>query len=106
MSRLAVVAFSARAICPYTLAKKNTGMNAIMAIPRMTFSTVNVRFAKMCTLIRGDAVRRSTATNTARITMPAAMHTSMAGLPQPQMADCCRPNTLSPTPATISARPR
>ena len=34
------------------------------------------------------------------------MHTSMAGLPQPQMADCWSPNTLSPTPATIRARPR
>ena len=42
MRRLDVVAFSASAICPYKLAKKNTGMNAIMAIPRMTFSTVNV----------------------------------------------------------------
>jgi len=36
-------------------------MNAIMAIPSTTFSTVNARFAKMCTLINGDAVRRSTA---------------------------------------------
>ena len=43
------------------LAKKNTGMNAIMAMPRMTFSTVKVRLAKMCTLINGDSVRRSTA---------------------------------------------
>ena len=77
-----------------------------MAMPRMTFSTVNARFAKMCTFISGDSVRRSTATNAARIRMPATMHTSMAGLPQPQMADCWRPNTLSPTPATIRARPR
>ena len=61
MSRLAVVAFSASAICPYTLAKKNTGMNAIMAMPRMTFSTEKVRLAKMRTLISGDSVRRSTA---------------------------------------------
>ena len=56
-----MVAFSASATCPYTLAKKNTGMNAIMAMPRMTFSTEKVRLAKMRTLISGDSVRRSTA---------------------------------------------
>ena len=41
ISRLDVVAFSARAICPYKAAKKNTGMNAIIAMPRMMFSTKN-----------------------------------------------------------------
>ena len=88
------------------LTKKNTGMNAIMAMNRMTFSTANARLAKICTLIRGEAVRRSTATKIPRISRPATMHTSMAGLPQPQMEDCCSPNTLRPTPATIRARPR
>jgi len=81
-------------------------MNAICATPRTTFSTANVWLRKMRTLIKGDAVRRSTATNTTSSSTPATMHTSIAGLPQPQMADCCRPNTLSPTPATIRARPR
>ena len=88
------------------LAKKNTGMNAIMASPRMTFSTVNVRLAKMRTFISGDSVRRSTPKNTTQETTPTAMHTQMAGLPQPHRADCWNPNTLSPTPATIRARPR
>jgi hypothetical protein len=41
MSRLDVVAFSASAICPYSAAKKNTGMNAICAMNKMMFSTVN-----------------------------------------------------------------
>ena len=72
----------------------------------MAFSTANVRLLKMRTLISGDSVRRSTATNTTSSSAPATMHTVMAGLPQPQMADCWRPKTLSPTPATIRARPR
>ena len=38
---LACVACSARAICPYSLTKKNTGMNTIMTISRMMFSTRN-----------------------------------------------------------------
>ena len=41
MSRLDVVAFSASAICPYSAAKKNTGINAIIATPKMMFSTKN-----------------------------------------------------------------
>jgi len=40
--------------------KKNTGMNAALAMPKMMFSTVNVRFSKMRTLISGDSVRSST----------------------------------------------
>ncbi len=87
-------------------AKKNTGMNAIIAIPRMTFSTRNVRFSKMRTLISGDSVRRSTVKNTASRTTPTAMLASMAGLPHPHRADCWKPKTLSPTPPTIRARPR
>ena len=88
------------------LAKKNTGMNAIIAISRMMFSTRNGRLAKMRTFISGDSVRSSTAPNTISSTTPAAMHTSMAGLPQPHRADCWNPNTLSPTPPMIRTRPR
>ena len=86
------------------LAKKNTGMNAIIASPKMTFSTVNVRLLKMCTLISGESIRRSTVKNTTET--PTAMHTQMAGLLQPHRADCWNPNTLSPTPAAIRTRPR
>ena len=88
------------------LVKKNTGMNAIIASPRMTFSTVNVRFSKMRMLISGDSVRRSTAANTNRRMTPTAMLTQMTGLPQPHRADCWNPNTLSPTPAAIKTTPR
>ncbi len=88
------------------LAKKNTGMKTIIAMNKMAFSTANAGLVKMATFISGDPVRRSTATNTASSARPAAMHTSMAGLPQPQIADCWRPNTLSATPPTIRARPR
>ncbi len=42
MSRLASVAFSPSEICPYSLEKKKTGMNAIMAMPRTRFCTENV----------------------------------------------------------------
>ena len=63
--------------------KKNTGMNAIIEMPRMTFSTVNVRFSKMRTLISGDSVRRSTLKNTTSKITPTAMLAQMAGLPQP-----------------------
>ncbi len=63
-------------------------MNAIITMPRMMFSTANARFEKMCTLINGDSVRRSTEKKIPRITTPTPMHTSMAGLPQPQMDDC------------------
>src|SRR5580700_7921634 len=38
------------------LTKKNTGMNAIMAMPRMRFSTPNARLAKIRTLISGAAL--------------------------------------------------
>jgi hypothetical protein len=48
-------------------------MNAIIAIRRMMFSTRNVRFSKMRTLISGDSVRRSTKKNTTSKTTPAAM---------------------------------
>ncbi len=88
------------------LAKKNTGMNAIIASPKMTFSTVNARLLKMRTLISGESVRRSTAKNTTRRTTPTAMLTQMAGLLQPHRADCWNPNTLSPTPPTTRIRPR
>ena len=70
------------------------------------FCTSKVRFSKMRTLISGESVRRSTATNTISSTTPAAMLSQMAGLPQPHRADCWNPNTLSPTPPTISTRPR
>jgi hypothetical protein len=106
MSRLAVVAFSASAIWPYTLAKKNTGMNTIMTMPRMMFSTPNARLAKMCTLISGDSVRRSMEKKMPSRTTPAPMHSSMAGLPHPHRDDCWKPNTLSPTPQMMRARPR
>jgi len=81
-------------------------MNAALAMPRMTFSTVNVRFSKMRTLISGDSVRRSTEKNTISSNKPTAILTQMAGLPQPHRADCWNPNTLRPTPPTIRARPR
>ena len=87
-------------------AKKNTGMNAIIAMPKMTFSTVNAWLLKIRTLISGDSVRRSTAKNTIRRIMPAAMLTQMTGLPQPHSADCWNPNTDSPTPPAIRTRPR
>ena len=77
-----------------------------MAMPRMMFSTRNARLLKIRTLIRGEAVRRSTAKNTISSTTPAAMQTSMAGSPQPHRADCWKPNTLSPTPPMMRARPR
>ncbi|MGP7998478.1 MAG: hypothetical protein ACLPKI_14310 [Streptosporangiaceae bacterium] len=50
----------ASATCAYTLAKKNTGMNASMATPSTMFSTLNARMRKMLTCISGDAVRFST----------------------------------------------
>jgi hypothetical protein len=106
MSRLAAMAWSPSAICPYTLAKKNTGMNTIMTTSKTMFSTRKGRLAKMRTFITGEAVRYSTAPKTPRSTRPAAMHTPMAGLPQPQMEDCWSPNTLRATPPTIRARPR
>lgn len=56
--------------------------------------------------MRGDLIARSTATNTTNNTAPAPMHAQMIGLCQPQIADCCRPNTLNPTPDAISTRPR
>jgi hypothetical protein len=77
-----------------------------MTISKMTFSTRKARLPKMRTFISGDAVRCSTTTKTPRSTRPATMHTSIAGLPQPQMEDCWSPNTLRATPPTISARPR
>jgi len=70
------------------------------------FSVRNVRFSKMRTLISGEAVRRSTMKNTTSRTRPAAMLAQMAALLQPHRADCWNPNTLSPTPAAIRARPR
>ena len=73
---------------------------------KMMFSTRNARFRKIRTLISGDSVRRSTAKNTISSSTPAAMLTQMTGLPQPHRADCWKPNTESPTPATIKARPR
>jgi hypothetical protein len=48
----------------------------------------------------------STVKNTTSKITPAAMLAQMAGLLQPHRADCWSPNTISPTPATISARPR
>ena len=88
------------------LAKKNTGMNAIDATPRTMFCTSKVRFSKMRTLISGESVRRSTTANTTSSTTPTTMLIQIHGLPQPHRADCWNPNTLSPTPPTISARPR
>ena len=81
-------------------------MNAIMATPRMMFSTKNAWLLKIRTLISGDSVRRSTVKNTISSSTPTAMLAQMAGLPQPHRADCWNPNTLSPTPPTIRARPR
>jgi hypothetical protein len=106
MSRLATVACSPSAIWPYKLAKKNTGMNTIMTISKMMFSTRKAWLPKMRTFIRGDAVRCSTATKTPRSSRPATMHSSITGLLQPQMEDCWSPNTLRATPLTIKARPR
>ena len=50
----------AREIWAYSLAKKNTGMNASMEIPSTRFSTKNSRILKMRTCISGDSVRSST----------------------------------------------
>ena len=88
------------------LAKKNTGMNAIMAMPRMMFSTRNGRLSKIRTLISGWAVRRSTRENTTSSTTPTAMHTSMAGLPQPHSWRLLEAEHAQPTPPMIRARPR
>ena len=60
ISRLEVVAFSPRAICPYNLAKKNTGMNTSIEMPSTRFSTRNGLIRKMLTWISGDSVRSST----------------------------------------------
>jgi hypothetical protein len=106
MSRLADRADSPSATCPYTLTKKNTGMNTIIATPRIAFSTANARLAKMRTLTSGGAVRLSTIRKQASSTAPATMQPTVAGAPQPHSDACCRPKTLSPTPPAISTSPR
>ena len=47
-------------IWAYSLAKKNTGMNTVVAMPSTMFSTRNGRTRKMLTWISGDSVRSST----------------------------------------------
>ena len=60
-------AVSCSAICAYSLAKKKTGMNAIMAINKTRFSTAKGRMRKISTLMSGDSVRSSTRTKTPMI---------------------------------------
>ncbi len=81
-------------------------MNAIIAMPRMMFWTRNWRLAKICTLISGDDVVRSTTTNATNNAAPSAKHTQTIAFCQPHNDACCRPNTLRATPAAIRARPR
>ena len=51
----------------------------------------------------GAAARRSRSTTSS--TAPMTMQAQVAGLLQPQIEDCWKPNTLSATPAAIRARP-
>ena len=50
-------------------------------------------------MISGDSVRRSTTYEHGEDRDARDDAHPVAGLPQPHRADCCRPNTLSPTPA-------
>ena len=93
-------------ICAYSLAKKKTGMNAIMAINKTRFSTAKGRMRKISTLMSGDSVRSSTRTKTPMITRPAMMQIHVHGLLHPQGTDCCRPKMLSPIPAAMRTAPR
>ncbi len=93
-------------IWAYSLAKKNTGTNTSIETPSTRFSTKNGRIRKMSTWISGEVVRASTKKNTTRSTAPMAMHAPVAGLLQPQIVDCWKPNTLSATPDAIRTRPR
>ena len=94
------------AICAYSLAKKNTGMNAIMAISNTRFSTANGLIRKISTLMSGDAVWSSTSTNRPMIASPAMMQTHVPGLLQLHRTDCWRPKMLSPIPTAIRTAPR
>ena len=58
-TKLALRVGSPRLIWTYSLAKKNTGMNARLAIPRMRFSTENALEEKILTSMSGESVRRS-----------------------------------------------
>ena len=99
-------AVSCNAICAYSLAKKKTGMNAIMAINRTRFSIAKGLMRKISTLMSGDSVRISTRTKTPMITRPAMMQIHVQGLLHPQGTDCCKPKMLSPIPAAMSTAPR
>jgi hypothetical protein len=93
-------------IWAYSLAKKNTGMKASIETPSTRFSTVKARIRKIRTSMSGESARSSTRANATSKSRPAAMHSPMAGLLQPQMEACWKPNTLSATPEAMSTRPR
>src|SRR5579871_3003581 len=93
-------------ICAYSLATKNTGTKASIAMPSTRFSTANARIRKMRTWIRGTAVRSSTRTKATRRATPTTMHRTVEGLDHPQLDDCWKPSTLSATPPTTSESPR
>ena len=73
------------AIWAYSLAKKKTGMKAIMAINSTRFSTAKGRMRKIATLMSGDSVRSSTRTKTPMMTRPAMMQIQVHGIaPAPE----------------------
>ena len=95
------------AICAYSLAKKNVGRKAIIAIPSTRFWTENGRIRKMPTwMISGDSVRDSTTANTARTARPTT-HSQTPGLLQPQSLepeDARRPRRSGRARGSRSAR--
>ena len=95
------------AICAYSLAKKNTGMNTSMVMPSTRFSTRKARMRKMLTCMSGDGGADSTKSKTTSRARPAAMHSPMPGLLQPQIGRLLEAERRSePTPPAISTSPR
>ena len=71
-----------------------------------TMSTTNSRLAaSVRTSISGESVRVCPTTNRARTARPATIEPIVAGEPQPQTVDCCRPRTSRVIPTTMRTAP-